>query len=153
MQIRLLVAAALLINAVVGHILFRTFFADAGRQPVLTATVLALFVVAIAAYVVFRPTRIPLQLARGLAAMMLLGLAVMTFIQIAITYGDGVATSHAVPVYVQIMALAAVQATILWGTMRIEAVGVVQMARALPAGTLMFWGVVAVLGFIESIID
>jgi len=38
---RFVVAGAMLANAIIGHFLYRAVFADAGHQPILAATVLA----------------------------------------------------------------------------------------------------------------
>ena len=40
---------------IVGHILYRSAFSDAGREPVLAATLLAIVVAALAVQIVFKP--------------------------------------------------------------------------------------------------
>jgi hypothetical protein len=71
---QVVVGGAMLANAIIGHFLYRAAFADAGQDPILAATALAVGVAGIAVQILVKPVSWALDLARGAAVGMLLGL-------------------------------------------------------------------------------
>ena len=73
---RFVLAAALIADAIAGHLLYSNAFATPnGRQAVLGATALAVLVAGVAVAVVRKPSELALSLARGIAVVMIVGLA------------------------------------------------------------------------------
>jgi hypothetical protein len=149
--VRYVVAAALLVNAVVGHYLFRTFLSNAGRQPVIGATLIATVVAMVAIAIALQPTHLTLQLARGSAVGFLLCVALFGFIVfISANTGSGLSSSDLLSEIAQLAGLALAQVVILVGSARIERLTAVELLASAISGTFQFWAVMVVLGLVSS---
>jgi hypothetical protein len=149
-----LVGGAMLANAIAGHLLYRAAFADAGHEPVLAATVLGLVVAGIAIQIVVRPVSWALDLARGAAVGMLLGLAgigLLTFV--AANFENGLSRQGLGSAAALLLGLLVAQLTILFGSARIEGVGVGDSAPAIARGAFRFWLLVIGVSFLMHMVE
>ena len=137
---RFMVALALLVDAIVGHLLFRSGFGDAGREPVAAATIGALLVRAIAVAVVVKPSSLSLQFARGIAAGMLIGMALIAFLYfLAANFESGVSAAESEWALLWGVGLLVAQLAVLMGCSWIDGKGLVESVAATAAGTFKFW--------------
>ena len=137
---RFVVAAALLVDAVIGHMLFRAGFQENGTEPWLAATLLAIFVGGIALVIAVRPTRLTLQLARGAAAGMLLGLAGIALLYfVAANFESGVSSAEMAWAITWGSGLVIAQLAILIGSGFVDGTTITESIGATAAGAFKFW--------------
>jgi hypothetical protein len=115
------VSGAILVNAIVGEMLYRAAFSDAGHQPIIAATVLAIAVAGIAVQILARPVSWALDLARGAAVGMLLGLVAIGLLAfVAANFESGLSRGGPGGIVALMVGLFVVQLAILFGSARIE---------------------------------
>lgn len=140
-----MVAALLIADAVIGHSMFRAGFADAGSQPVLAATAGAIFVAAIAIMVVVHPSKLVLQLARGVAAGMVIGLALAGLLFfVAANFESGVSSGEQSEAILWGVILLVSQLGILVGCYFLEETTFIESIASTAVGTFKFWLVAVV---------
>jgi hypothetical protein len=137
---QLIVAAAMLANAIVGHFLYRAAFADAAHQPTLAATVLALGIAGIAVQILLKPVAWALDLARGAAVGMLLavvGIGLLAFV--AANFESGFSRGGIEGTVALMLGLLLAQLAILLGCARIDRLDVGATGASIARGALRFW--------------
>jgi hypothetical protein len=137
------VAGAMLANAVVGHILYRAAFSDAGHQPILAATALAAGVAGIGLQILVKPVSWALDLARGAAVGMLLGIGVFGLLAyVAANFESGLSRGGLGGAAALMLGLAVAQLAILFGSARIEHLDLAASGASIARGTFQFWLIV-----------
>lgn len=142
------VAGAMLANAIIGHFLYRAAFADAGHQPILAATVLAIGVAGIALQILVKPVSWALDLARGAAVGMLLGLAAIGLLAfLAANFESGLSRGGFGSTVTLMVGLLVAQLAILFGSASIEGLDVGGSAASIARGAFQFWLIVLGVSF------
>ena len=143
-----LVGGAMLANAIIGHILYRVAFADGGHQPVFAATALAVVVAGIAVQILMTPVSWALDLARGAAIGMLLGLAAIGLLAfVAANFESGLSGDGLGGTVVLMLGLFVAQLAILFGTARIDGLTLGALAASTARGAFQFWLIVLGVSF------
>jgi hypothetical protein len=151
---RFLVAGAMLVNAIAGHVLYRSGFANAGREPWLAATLLAVFVGGIGLGVALRPSPLLLGLARGAAAGMLLGLAGIAFLTfLAANFESGIPSGQFSEIVLFGLGILLVQVAIFVGTALVDKGGLANAVASTAIGAFQFWLVLVAVIFITQLLD
>jgi hypothetical protein len=142
------VCGAMLANAIIGHFLYRAAFADAGHEPILAATVLAVGVAGIAVQIVVKPVSWALDLARGAAVGMLLGLGMIGLLAfVAAHFESGLSRDGLGGALALMLGLLVAQLAILFGSARIEGLDVGASAASIARGAFQFWVIVVGVAF------
>ena len=145
---QVLVGGAMLVNAIIGHMLYRAAFADAGHEPVLAATLLAVGVAGISVQILVKPVSWALDLARGAAVGMMLGLAAIGLLAfVAANFESGI-SQHGLGIAVALLVgILAAQLAILFGSARIEDRDVMASGASIASGAFRFWLLVIGVAF------
>jgi hypothetical protein len=152
---RFVLAAALIVDAIAGHLLYRNAFATPnGRQAVLGATIFALLVAGVAVKVVTKPGELALSLARGIAVVMIVGLAgIGLLFFLAANFESGIPEKDQAEM-LGLMGLAlAVQVTIFVAARSVDGRGLVEATGSAINGAFKFWAVGIVLVLILSLFE
>jgi hypothetical protein len=142
------VGGAVLANATIGHFLYRAAFADAGHEPVLAATAIAVGVAGIAVQILVKPVSWALDLARGAAVGMLLGLVAIGLLAfVAANFESGLSRGGLGSTVALMLGLLVAQLAILFGSARIEGRDVAASAVSIARGAFQFWLIVLGVSF------
>jgi hypothetical protein len=152
---RFVLVAALIADAIGGHLLYRNAFATPnGRQAVLGATVLALLVAGVAVAAVVKPSRVVLSLARGIAIVMIVGLAgVGLLFLLAANFESGMSDKEVSGATALLLVALAVQVTVFVAARSVDGRGVVEAMGSAINGAFAFWGIGVVLVLILSLFE
>lgn len=152
---RFLLAAALLADAVGGYLLYSSAFATAnGKQPVLAATGLALLVGGVALAVVTKPGKLALSVARGIALVMIVGLAgVGLLFFMAANFESGMSDKEQSEVAGLLLVGVAVQITIFLAARSVDGRKLAEVMGSAINGAFAFWAVGIVLVLALSLFE
>jgi hypothetical protein len=152
---RFVLAAALIADAIAGYLLYSNAFATPnGKQPVLAATGLALLVAGVALAVVTKPGRLALSLARGIALVMVVGLAgVGLLFLMAANFESGMSGKEQSDVAGLLFAALAVQVTIFVAARSVDGRKLGEVMGSAINGAFAFWAVGVVLVLVLSLLE
>jgi hypothetical protein len=152
---RFLLAAALIVDAIAGHLLYRSAFATPnGEQPVLAATGLSLFVTAAAIAVVMKPSTLSVSLARGIALVMIVGLAGVGFLFfMAAQFESGVPDDQMAEITGLLLLGLGIQITVFATARSVDGRKLAEVMGSAINGAFAFWAVGVVLVVILSLFE
>ena len=138
---RFVLAAALIVDAIVGGLLYRSAFdTPSGLQPLIGATIFALLVAGVAVVVVRKPSARARSLARGIALVMVVGLAgVGLLFLLAANFESGMSGEDQAEMLGLMLVALAVQVTIFVAARFVDGRGLVEVM-----GSHLYWGVQSV---------
>ena len=152
---RFLLAAALLADAIGGFLLYSNGFATPnGEQPVLPAAGLALLVAGVALAVVTRPDKWALALARGIALVMVVGLAgVGLLFLMAANFESGISSKEQSVITGLLLLGLAVQVTIFVTAGSVDGRKPIEVMGSAINGAFAFWAIGVVLLLVLSFFE